>query len=76
MSTESLARWQFAITTVYHYLIVPMTIGLTVLVAAFQTAHHRTSKPEWDAAARFYGKLMIVSFTLGVATGCRSSSSG
>ena len=69
MSTESLARWQFAITTVYHYLIVPMTIGLSVLVAAFQTAHYRTGKPEWDAAARFYGKLMIVSFTLGVATG-------
>jgi cytochrome bd ubiquinol oxidase subunit I len=69
VSAESLARWQFAITTVYHFLIVPLSIGLTVLVASFQTAHYRTKKPEWDAAARFYGKLMIVAFAIGVATG-------
>jgi cytochrome d ubiquinol oxidase subunit I len=42
---------------------------MTVLVASFQTAHHRTRKPEWDLAARFYGKLMIVLFAIGVATG-------
>jgi cytochrome bd ubiquinol oxidase subunit I len=69
MTAESLARWQFAITTIYHFLIVPLSIGLTVLVASFQTAHYRTRKPEWDVAARFYGKLMIVAFAIGVATG-------
>ncbi|MCW2622719.1 MAG: cytochrome bd ubiquinol oxidase [Frankiales bacterium] len=69
MSAESLARWQFAITTVYHFLIVPLSIGLSLLVAGFQTAAHRTGSRHWDDAARFYGKLMVVSFAIGVATG-------
>jgi hypothetical protein len=69
MTAESLARWQFAITTVYHFMIVPISIGMTVLVASFQTAYYRTRKPEWDIAARFYGKLVIVLFAIGVATG-------
>jgi len=69
MTAESLARWQFAITTVYHFMIVPISIGMTVLVASFQTAYVRTNKPEWDLAARFYGKLMVVLFAIGVATG-------
>jgi cytochrome d ubiquinol oxidase subunit I len=69
VSAESLARWQFAITTVYHFLIVPLSIGLAFLVAGFQTAAYRTGKAHWDQAARFYGKLMIVSFAIGVATG-------
>ena len=69
MTAETLARWQFAITTVYHFMIVPISIGMTVLVASFQTAYVRTRKPEWDLAARFYGKLMVVLFAIGVATG-------
>ena len=69
MNVETLSRWQFAITTVYHFLIVPLSIGLSVLVASFQTAAYRTGKQEWDRAARFYGKLLLVSFAIGVATG-------
>ena len=69
MSAETLARWQFAITTVYHFIIVPLTIGLSLLVAGFQTAAHRTGRKHWDDAARFYGKLLLVSFAIGVATG-------
>jgi cytochrome bd ubiquinol oxidase subunit I len=69
VTAETLARWQFAITTVYHFMIVPISIGMTVLVASFQTAYYRTRKPQWDLAARFYGKLMVVLFAIGVATG-------
>ena len=69
MTAESLARWQFAITTVYHFLIVPVSIGLALLVAGFQTAAYRTGRKDWDLAARFYGKLLLVSFAIGVATG-------
>jgi len=69
MSAETLARWQFAITTVYHFIIVPLSIGLSLLVAGFQTAAYRTGRKHWDDAARFYGKLLLVSFAIGVATG-------
>jgi cytochrome d ubiquinol oxidase subunit I len=69
----TLARWQFATTTVYHYLIVPLTIGLTALVAVMQLlAYRRRGTPEgqtWDRAARFWGRIMLVIFALGVVTG-------
>jgi cytochrome d ubiquinol oxidase subunit I len=73
MSTLMLARWQFASTTVFHYLIVPLTIGLALTVAGMQTAAYRSKDPtrraHWDRAGRFYGKLMMVSFAIGVVTG-------
>ncbi|MQA98523.1 MAG: cytochrome ubiquinol oxidase subunit I, partial [Streptosporangiales bacterium] len=46
MDALDLARWQFGITTVYHFLFVPLTIGLSVLVAGMQTAWYRTGKTE------------------------------
>jgi cytochrome d ubiquinol oxidase subunit I len=68
-----MARWQFATTTVYHFLIVPLSIGLTALVATMQTlAYLRRSTPAgdvWDRAARFWGRIMLVLFALGVVTG-------
>jgi cytochrome d ubiquinol oxidase subunit I len=64
-----LARWQFGITTVYHFLFVPLTIGLSVLVAAFQTAWVRTDKAEYYKLTRFFGKLFLINFALGVVTG-------
>lgn len=65
----TLGRWQFGITTVYHFLQVPLTIGLSLLVAIMQTFWHRTGKQEWLHATRFFGKLMLINFALGVATG-------
>ena len=57
MDALLLARWQFATTTVYHYLIVPLSIGLTALVAVMQTLAYRKRGTEagdtWDRAARF-----------------------
>ena len=44
MSTLDIARWQFAITTIYHFLLVPITIGLSFLVALMQTKWHRTGE--------------------------------
>jgi len=69
----TLARWQFATTTVYHFLIVPLSIGLTVLVAVMQTlAYRKRGTPAgetWDRSARFWGRIMLILFALGIVTG-------
>ncbi len=64
-----LARWQFAITTVYHFLFIPLTIGLSVLVAGMQTAWVRTSDERYLRMTKFWGKLFLINFALGVVTG-------
>jgi cytochrome d ubiquinol oxidase subunit I len=64
-----LARWQFGITTIYHFLFVPLTIGLSVVVAGLQTAWHRTGRPEYLRATKFFGKLFLINFAMGVVTG-------
>lgn len=69
MEALELARWQFGITTVYHFVLVPLTIGLSILVAILQTAWVRTGKEKWLRLTKFYGKLLLINFALGVATG-------
>ena len=69
MSSLELARWQFGITTLYHFIFVPVTIGLAICVAIFQTRWYRTGDEHWLRSTRFWGKLMLISFALGVATG-------
>jgi cytochrome bd ubiquinol oxidase subunit I len=64
-----LSRWQFGITTVYHFLFVPITIGLGFLVAGFETAWLRTGHERWLRLTKFYGKLFLINFALGVVTG-------
>lgn len=64
-----LARWQFGITTVYHFLMVPLTIGLSILVAGMQTAWVRTGKLVYLKMTKFWGKLLLVNFAMGVVTG-------
>lgn len=64
-----LARWQFAITTVYHFLFVPLTLGLSILVAVIQTKYYRTGDPKYKTMAKFWGKLFVINFIMGVATG-------
>ncbi|WP_371164766.1 cytochrome ubiquinol oxidase subunit I [Buchananella felis] len=64
-----LARWQFGVTTVYHFILVPLTIGLAPLVAIMQTLWLRTGKEHWLKATKFFGKLFLINFALGVATG-------
>ncbi|GAA1876831.1 cytochrome ubiquinol oxidase subunit I [Lapillicoccus jejuensis] len=69
MSAVDLARWQFAITTVYHFLFVPVTIGLSALVAWFQTQHVRTHREEDQRLALFFGRIFVINFALGLVTG-------
>ncbi|MGO1460533.1 MAG: cytochrome ubiquinol oxidase subunit I [Flaviflexus sp.] len=64
-----LARWQFGITTVYHFILVPLTIGLAPLVAIMQTKWLRSGEEKWMKLAEFFGKILIINFALGVATG-------
>ncbi|WP_198532633.1 cytochrome ubiquinol oxidase subunit I [Carbonactinospora thermoautotrophica] len=64
-----LARWQYAITTVYHFLFVPITIGMSTLVAVLQTAWLRTGKEHYLRATKFWGKLFLINFAMGVVTG-------
>ena len=64
-----LARWQFGITTVYHFVLVPLTIGLSPLVALMETLYLRTGNEQWRVATKFFGKILLINFALGVATG-------
>ena len=69
MTALELAQWQFAITTIYHFLFVPLSIGLTGMVAWMHTKWHRTGNPEYLRMTKFWGKLMLITFAIGVATG-------
>ena len=69
MSSLDLARWQFAITTLYHFIFVPITIGMGFLVAGLQTAWYRTNKDKYLRATKFFGKLFLINFAMGVVTG-------
>ena len=69
MDALDLARWQFGITTVYHFIFVPLTIGLSPLVAIMQTAWVRTGNERWLRLTKFFGKLLLINFAIGVATG-------
>jgi cytochrome bd ubiquinol oxidase subunit I len=64
-----LARWQFAITSIYHFLFVPVTIGLAFLVALLQTAWYRNGDETYRRLARFFGALLLINVAVGVVTG-------
>jgi cytochrome d ubiquinol oxidase subunit I len=69
MDAIDLARWQFGIITVYHFLFVPITIGLSALVAGLHTAWYRTQKQKYRRMTQFWGKLFLINFAIGVVTG-------
>ncbi|MBF6355951.1 cytochrome ubiquinol oxidase subunit I [Nocardia higoensis] len=69
MDVLDISRWQFGITTVYHFMFVPLTIGLAPLVAGMQTAWVITGNERWYRLTKFFGKLFLINFALGVATG-------
>ncbi|MEY9965544.1 cytochrome d ubiquinol oxidase subunit I [Streptacidiphilus sp. MAP12-16] len=69
LAHETMARWQFGITTVYHFLFVPLTISLSVLTAGLQTAWVRTGKIRYFKATKFWGKLFLINIAMGVVTG-------
>lgn len=67
--TLLLARWQFGLTTLYHFLFVPLTIGMGLLVAILQTAWYRTNKLEYLRLTKLFGKIFLINFAMGVVTG-------
>src|SRR5450631_1587363 len=69
MSAETLARLQFGTTIVYHYLFVPLTLGLVLLIAIMETFYVRSGNTVYKRMAQFWGKLFIINFALGVITG-------
>jgi cytochrome d ubiquinol oxidase subunit I len=64
-----LARVQFATTSLYHFLFVPLTLGLAPLVATMQTIWRRTGNEAWLRLTHFFGTLLLINFVVGVATG-------
>jgi len=69
MDSLIFARWQFGITTVYHFFFVPLTLGLSVLVAIMQTLWVRTGDETYKRLTKFWGKLFLINFAMGVVTG-------
>jgi len=68
-SVVDLSRLQFALTALYHYLFVPLTLGLSFLLAAMETVYYITGKRIYRQITQFWGKLFLINFALGVATG-------
>ena len=69
MSALGLSRWQFGITTVYHFIFVPLTIGLAFVLAIMQTLEYKTKKPVYGEMVKFFGRLFAVNFAIGLVTG-------
>jgi cytochrome d ubiquinol oxidase subunit I len=69
MDVLDIARWQFGIITVYHFLFVPITIGMSAVIAGFETAWVRTRNEHWLRLTKFFGKLFLINFAIGVVTG-------
>jgi cytochrome d ubiquinol oxidase subunit I len=64
-----LPRWQFGVTITYHFLFVPLTIGLALLVAVMQVLAYRRKDPVWGRLTRFFGILFLINFAMGIVTG-------
>ena len=69
MDTLSLARTQFAVTTIYHFLFVPLTIGLSFLTAVMESVYVKTGDEKYKHMAKFWGRLFLINFSMGVVTG-------
>ena len=69
MDTVLLARWQFAMTALFHFIFVPLTLGLSFLVAIMETAYVKTGDEDYLRMTKFFGKLFLINFALGLVTG-------
>ena len=65
----ALSRFQFALTALYHFLFVPLTLGLSVLLAIMETVYVMTGRQIWRQITKFWGTLFGINFVIGVATG-------
>jgi len=69
MDALILARLQFAVTTVYHFFFVPLTLGLSIMIAIMETIYVKTGNDAYKQMTKFWGKLFLINFAMGVATG-------
>ena len=69
MDVLALARWQFGITTIYHFFFVPLTLGLSLIVAIMETIYVRTGNETYKRMTQFWGRLFLINFAMGVVTG-------
>ena len=69
MDTLTLSRLQFGVTTIYHFFFVPLTIGLSFLVAILETKYVKTGDERYKQMTKFWGKLFLINFSMGVVTG-------
>ncbi len=69
MDVLMLSRLQFAAATMFHFIFVPLTLGLSVLIACMETQYVRTGNEVYLKMAKFWGKIFLVNFALGVVTG-------
>lgn len=69
MDTLLLSRLQFAVATYFHFLFVPLTLGLSILIAIMETAFVKTKNVEYQDMAKFWGKIFLINFAIGVVTG-------
>lgn len=69
MDVVALSRLQFAVTSLFHFIFVPLTLGLSIMVAMMETRYVRTGNQLYLAMAKFWGKLFLINFALGVVTG-------
>ncbi|PCG14638.1 MULTISPECIES: cytochrome ubiquinol oxidase subunit I [Sphingomonas] len=68
-SVIDLSRLQFALTALYHFLFVPLTLGLSFMLVIMESVYVMTGRPVWRQVTRFWGKIFGINFVLGVATG-------
>ncbi len=69
MDVLTLSRLQFAVTSAFHFIFVPLTLGLSILVAWMETKYVKTGDETWLKMTKFWGKLFLINFALGVVTG-------
>ncbi len=69
MDTVALARWQFAIVTIYHFFFVPITLGLSIFLAFLETKYVISGDEIYKRMVKFWGKLFLINFAIGVVTG-------
>ncbi len=69
MDALALARWQFAITTIYHFFFVPLTLGMSIFVAILETKYVKSGDEKFKHMAKFWGAIFLINFALGVVTG-------
>lgn len=69
MTVVDWSRWQFALTAMYHWLFVPLTLGISVIVGIMESIYYRTKSPKWLSLTKFWMLLFGINFAVGVATG-------